>query len=150
MLRASVSRFAFTAGAVLLLAACSNPPGTGPAPPDRWGSSGGMGGDVDPRVEARFTRLDLNADGVVTWNEAYDLRSRQFAAMDLDRDGAVTGDEYRGRAMPFAAFDQNGDGVIHLAEYLQQHRMMFQRFDMNGDGALNLPEFAEAQRAVRS
>lgn len=47
----------------------------------------------EPRGTAVFTRLDKNGDGRLTRDEVADAAA--FAAADLDKDGAVTPDEFR-------------------------------------------------------
>lgn len=100
-------------------------------------------------ADAAFTRLDADQSGAITWAEAYDVRTDAFLAMDADKDGIVTADEFQGPARPLSAFDADRDGVLHLAEFLEGHRIMFDRFDKNADRSITLDEFEAAQSATR-
>ncbi|WP_404383157.1 EF-hand domain-containing protein [Caenispirillum salinarum] len=151
MIRSLPIRLTLAAGATLLVAACAPPPGTTGTVADRPNVEGDpdvMVVDVDPAMERRFARLDANGDGLATWEEAYAMRADQFATMDADHNGAVTGDEFSARAQPFTAFDRNGDGVIEFGEFIDHHRTMFSRVDADGDGAVSLGEYARAMREM--
>ena len=98
-------------------------------------------------VEQRFTRLDSDHDGFVTWEEAAPSRSRDFDNMDTNKDRRVTKREFRGQ-QPFGGFDRNKDGAISKAEYLAAHQGMFMKFDADANQRISLSEFVSAQRAA--
>jgi Ca2+-binding EF-hand superfamily protein len=67
--------------------------------------------------------------------------------MDKNHDHRVTPDEFGG-ALPFASFDQNKDGAISKAEFLEMHYRMFMKFDADGDKRISPSEFATAQHVA--
>lgn len=102
-----------------------------------------------PTIEQRFQRLDTNKDGFIAWEEAEPGRDAEFRVLDRNGNGAVTADEWVGRALPLQEFDADHDGVITQAEYLHKHRSMFESFDADRDGWISPPEFAKAQQAAQ-
>ena len=103
---------------------------------------------ANPTMQERFRRLDANADGVLTWDEARPAREAEFRRLDRNHDGVLTPNEFTDRSLPFAAFDANHDGEISLSEYLAKHQEMFQRADTDHDGTVSLAEFVKAQQAL--
>lgn len=122
--------------AACALTACAQPRNAGTA------SAG------EPSLEQRFQRLDLNADGFITWEEAVPSRESDFISMDRNKDDALSPDEFRA-ARPFSDFDGNSDGTLSKAEFLATHRAMFLKFDADKDQRISVSEFATAQRAAR-
>lgn len=111
--------------------------------------AGALTASAAPSLKSRFDRLDKDGNGQVTWSEAYKVRSREFLAMDSNKDGIVDKKEFGGRALPLSAFDKDGDGRLQLSEYVGQHHRMFNKFDADGSGTIAFGEFAKAQTAVR-
>jgi hypothetical protein len=86
-----------------------------------------------------------------------DLTQMRFAGMDVNHDGRITRDEWRGNDNSFARHDWNGDGVLSGPEVTpgaqppNGHRGggddgdddgdRFDRLDRNNDGRLSLAEW---------
>ena len=69
--------------------------------------------EVQAAAAERFKRLDKNADGVVTAEEA----PRMFDTPDADHNGQVTADELATHAAArLKRADANGDGMVSEAE----------------------------------
>jgi hypothetical protein len=65
-----------------------------------------------------------------------------FENADLDNDGDVDIEEFRGRKIEiFVLLDANGDGFIVLAEVPAEHQSKFPKVDENKDERVNLHEF---------
>jgi Ca2+-binding EF-hand superfamily protein len=76
--------------------------------------------------------------------------------MDIDKDGAITLDEFLARREPtFARFDKNKDGVTDAAEFEAAakesadywSKRFMKRFDADKDGKVSKDEFARARKA---
>lgn len=127
--------------------------------PQRHGKErGGERGDKSGAIAA----LDANGDGRFSRAElaGKPKLAEHFAAIDVDRDGALTHDELRAyrqamrpqheakRAERFAAADRDQDGRLSQAE-VQGRPKLAQRFailDANGDGFLSREELGRQQR----
>ena len=100
--------------AALVLAGCSNQPkATDEQLEDFEPPVVGVRGDVIPRAQARFARLDKNADGVVTKDEFPARFADRFDALDADKDGKISRSEMvEGALQRFDALDLNKDGQV--------------------------------------
>jgi len=117
-------------------------------------------------VTARI--VDENGDGVISDDEAAARYEEVFAAMDADRDGMLTNDEYmavrmvagagevfygphnqqveerkRGR---YQTMDTNGDGKLSQSEFMVGCRERFQGSDLDKDGKVTAWEFRSRPR----
>lgn len=82
----------------------------------------GVRGDVVPRQQARFARLDKNSDGVITKDEWPPARIDRFEALDTNKDGKVSRSEMvEGALARFDALDVNKDGQITPEERPKQN-----------------------------
>lgn len=100
--------------ALAMLAACSNQPkASDDQLEDFEPPVVGVRGDVIPRQQARFARLDKNGDGFITRDEVPERRADRFAELDTDKDGKVSRSEMvEGALRRFDALDTNKDGQI--------------------------------------
>ena len=98
----------------LALAGCSNTPTADEAALDDFDPPiVGVRGDVVPRQQTRFARLDKNVDGFVTPNEYPKRGAQRLAALDGDGDGKVSRSEMvEGALRRFDARDTNKDGQV--------------------------------------
>ncbi|MHA2611924.1 MAG: EF-hand domain-containing protein [bacterium JZ-2024 1] len=105
-----------------------------------------------------FTFLDTNKDGVLSeadkpeeGKESAWLKQK-FMEWDVNKDGKVSREEFRGRPQMFEKLDANGDGFITPEEHekaIQQFRekaqqwgkQMWERADTNKDGKISREEF---------
>jgi len=134
------------------------------------GTSGRDDADVD-RSAARFRELDTDRNGRLTLGEwsgrndvfygldrngdnALSLReftgatgsqaADRFNTLDVNNDGRVTRDEWRGSVAVFSALDANRDGVLTRSEAVGGEQTApddFSRLDVNRDGWLSRNEW---------
>jgi Ca2+-binding EF-hand superfamily protein len=128
-----------------------------------------------PRLnQARaWDKADVNADSVLSRAEAAGMPRllRHFDAIDIDRDGVISGGEVRlwresrrsiRRPEPAKGVDEimrladrNGDAILSRAEFtefLPRFASRFDRIDVNRDGRLSAGELAgwiQSRRGAR-
>lgn len=107
-------RIATTIVLALALAACSNQP---TASEDELAEydppTVQVRGDVVPRQQRRFARLDKNRDGALTADEFRRDGAARVAALDGDKDGRVSRSEFVEAALKrFDARDTNRDEQV--------------------------------------
>jgi len=94
----------------------------------------------------RFNTLDVNNDGRLTRDE-WRGSSAVFSALDVNRDGVLTRAEAVGdqRTAPdeFRGLDANNDGWVTRNEW-HWNRAAFDRLDADRDGRLSVSEFESA------
>lgn len=107
-------RFVLILSLAAALAACSNTPkATDEELEDYNPPTVQVRGDVVPRQERRFERLDKNKDGVLTPDEYPKRNPDRFARFDADGNGKVTKSELvEGALDRFDAFDANKDQQV--------------------------------------
>ncbi len=125
--------------------------------------------DITPPAPTRTLRGDTNNDGKISRAEYVAGATARFAALDVNKDGNLTGDELRtgrkghgmhrmggrfdgargqdmerrgGAGRGMARVDTDGDGRISRAEHMAQSAQRFQRMDTNGDGVVDKTELA--------
>lgn len=106
-------------------------PRVGPFPPD-------------PAVDALFTKLDQDKDGMITQAE-WTGSKRHFRHADADGDGKVSQQEFRSPKARFwnqlfEEMDTNADRIITSAEWLDTEDA-FKRLDRDRDGVITGREF---------
>jgi Ca2+-binding EF-hand superfamily protein len=111
-------------------------------------------------------KFDLNQDGVITREEAVQVRNEKFNQADADKNGAVTLSEWQAAqaqrraaymAQRFGAMDGDNNGFISQDEFGQgknpqgrggNRAARFAQIDSNGDQQISPDELA-AQHAAR-
>lgn len=108
-------------------------------------------------------RLDTDADGVISADEAAAFAEREFDLLDTDDDGRLTREEFMvvivgGRVPPqmaellarretrMKAMDRNGDGVVDHAEFIAWHENRFDAADLDKNGKVSPWEFRAVMR----
>lgn len=131
--------------------------------------------DLVRNLEARFSAIDTNRDGVVTADEltgsyvsmagkmeaaAVARRNAAFDRLDKDHDGKISREEWAAipagpkvttgnAAADVARLDGNGDKRISLSEFSAKALSGFDKADTNKDGVLQDAEI-RAARAARA
>jgi len=131
--------------------AAGNP--TSPPSADQPASRGGPPpeGERKPWIAAHLTELAADKDGNVSRAEMLAEAARTFAGYDLNRDGQLTENEYRGRpnvrgAMGgfvkehSAEFDQDGNRIISREEVESFALRMFTKADADGNNIVTNQE----------
>jgi hypothetical protein len=88
---------------------------------------------VKKQVDARFRRLDRNADGHIERSEVPSMVAARFARFDANGDGSFTATEL---------------SEVMLREASERCQVVFERLDVDADGALAVAD-ASATRPVR-
>ena len=131
-------RTAFTSTAALVVLAMAGAAAAQTPPPGMGGQGGGQGGGMggpmtleamQARQDQMFTRLDANADDMITGNELGPLTQPPMSQMggprirsmitraDADRNARISRDEMRNAAAAlFASLDADHDGLVSPAE----------------------------------
>jgi len=114
-----------------------------------WNRDGVLSGD---EVRMGAWRRDAPEDNT-DFDSAYreyefdDWTERGFRALDHNRDGRITRDEWHFDRAGFRRADHNGDGVISRAEFLDEDQQdddrddRFQYLDVNHDGRVSRTEW---------
>lgn len=109
-----------------------------------------------------FYRLDLDGNGVVSFDEMRVARDRWVVVVDANRDGRISRAEFlsapprgrNGRVSPlhrtrrariFKRIDMNSDGHIDVDERKASLKRWFARRDTDADGRLSLAELRAAR-----
>ncbi len=121
--------------------------------------SGSAIAQVAPPPFQSFDDSDLDGDGYISLEEAYDYHARVFAALDENQDGKLSktefvsnrlGPEVLGFGGPilfdykeqwFIDWDVNGDGELSQAEFLHGLFGYFVNADKDGNSMLDRSEF---------
>src|SRR5215468_6743946 len=70
---------------------------------------------------------------------------KRMKAMDVNNDGVISRDEWKGKPEAFNRIDKNGDGKISRDEW-KGNPKRFDRLDANGDGAITKEEIRGARQ----
>lgn len=110
---------------------------------------------------AALDKADANHDGYVTREEFKASRAAQFARLDRNGDGVATLSEFprlaksnRPKARTLKAViihaDQDGDGRVTRAEFVDGPAPLFDRADRDHDGRLSRDEVAALRDRLES
>ena len=102
--------------------------------------------------DAEFSRLDTNRDNRISryefesssnTNMPYSAPNSRFTAMDVNHDGLITWNEWRGTEGNFVRLDTNGDGRLNPPEFDANPTApnRFSTLDANHDGWLTRDEW---------
>lgn len=99
-------------------------------------------------AEKRMKRLDINNDGVISRDE-WKGKPEAFDRIDKDGDGSLTREEFGNAPRPQAGrlkqMDANNDGKISRDEWKGAPKR-FDRIDADGDGAITREELRSARQ----
>ena len=82
-------------------------------------------------------QADYNYDGGITLAEAYAYGQARFSRVDLDRNGVLTRHELRGGEDEFTQTARRRDGVVTFSEYEASVQQHFYQLDRNRDAFLS-------------
>jgi hypothetical protein len=121
-----------------------------------WGHGGPGGWGGGAPGERLFEAYDVNQDGTLTQAEVDQARQAKLAEFDADGDGSLSLEEYQALWLDamrefmvdqFQAHDDDGDGLVTVAEFSERTGGLVGRLDADGDGEVTLVELRE--RAMR-
>ena len=125
-----------------------------------------------PSPARALMQADANSDGIVTRDEALAQADAQFAAMDTDHNGKLTGEERRAGMAAMRAARTGGDtprpprgdgprdggprgggymggGDMTQAAFRDRAAQRFDRLDADHDGTVSRAEMTAARSAMR-
>jgi len=108
-----------------------------------------------PDYRALFNRLDTNRDGRLDEREYFDRgdqvdRAQRFNQWDTDRNGVISGPEWRSDPALFHKLDRDADSVLSAAEFTAHDiDQRFRDFDKDRDGLISLREWTRDQAEFR-
>lgn len=103
-----------------------------------------------------LAKYDANGDQIITMDEVSVRREKRFGRLDVDADGLVSFAEYQSLDVQkrelllkarFDKLDLNHDGEVSAEEY-SSYLGSFDRFDSDGDGRLTAKEMSSRQVAA--
>jgi hypothetical protein len=97
------------------------------------------------RVNEAFDAIDTNRDGTMTFDEYRAFVFAAFADFDTDGNFVLTLREMGGDPSDRAVFekiDRATKGKVTLAEYMRMQRLLFDFADLNLDGTVSRTEYA--------
>jgi hypothetical protein len=107
------------------------------------GCAGGHPSTRPASVPAAFALADLDADGNIDRSEWAQASAQLFLRLDSDRSGRLTPEEAT-HPENVAALDRNRDGVVTPDEFMLARERLFAYADLGGNRRLSL---IEVQRA---
>lgn len=109
------------------------------------GRGGGMGaGNPDAPWRERFAAMDTNRDGAVSAAEMAEQSDAVFAAMDGNSDGRLTREEY----MSVRMGPQRGLNPARMEARQRDKAARFDTMDAGRDGQVDAAEFAAGHTAM--
>ncbi len=135
--------------AAALAAAALTVGGSAAAQPQERMQARQHGGPAASMIEL----LDTSGDGKVSLTEITDEQRRLIAAIDVNRDGKLSADEFRrrGRLLMslrtytlFDLLDADGDGQLTADEIAAPSKRWLKRYDADKDGAISAEELPQS------
>ncbi|MGH6896233.1 MAG: EF-hand domain-containing protein [Geminicoccaceae bacterium] len=102
-----------------------------------------------------FENFDANDDGRITQVEIEEVRQGQLEEFDADGDGSLSLEEYQALWLDamrermvdrFQAHDDDGDGLVTVAEFGERFDGIISHLDDDGDGELTMDELRSRHR----
>jgi len=88
--------------------------------------------------------MDKNGDGAVS-REEWTGKAKKFEKLDVNSDGKIAKDDKKSAEERLRGMDANNDGVIARSEW-KGNAKLFDRMDSNKDGQLAASEMQRRQR----
>jgi Ca2+-binding EF-hand superfamily protein len=118
-----------------------------------------VAGQRQPDPGKIFDSADTNGDGVITREEFHAARERAFTKLDRNGDGYIDKDDLSGRlagrqkaqerlAQLVTQLDQDGDGRVSKAEFVDGPTPLFDRADADHNGELSRDEVAAMKKKL--
>ncbi|MEL6287230.1 MAG: EF-hand domain-containing protein [Pseudomonadota bacterium] len=124
-----------------------------------WGKMAGHGGKGLQRM---LRSMDADDNGELTLQELEQGQARRFDQADANGDGQVTADEMKAQRMrrierrmerriqrQMRRLDENRDGVVSKAEFVDAAKQRFTWADLNDDGTLTRDELPRRGKGRR-
>jgi Ca2+-binding EF-hand superfamily protein len=122
-------------------------------------ASTGFNAFAGPHIDGlMFAKMDKNADGVISRDEAaaFPRLVKHFDQIDTNHDGNISKEEMKAahalkQAKHLKSMDVNNDGMISREEAANSPRLVkhFDRIDTNKDGLLSKEELVAVRQHAR-
>jgi Ca2+-binding EF-hand superfamily protein len=107
----------------------------------------------EKRINRMIKRADLNGDGKISESELARGIAVTFAALDINRDGALSADEISNAKATMKAHRKQaraaGEGRLHFVKFpAKKITKRFDKIDANGDGKLSESELTRVSERM--